>query len=529
MEENKFDQLLKPVPFAIKHLSHLVNYMQSGVELEEEDWQNLTEGQKTEVLNLAKEKLKQSPNSWAANLDWLALYKLVCLLDPGADSAPLGNRAVEITRRTIGFLETMPMVDPSSNQAITETLPMVRERLAGLYRVWCLQKSPAGRQLCQAKFMEWDAEAGKLPATQINVYLQSRIRASEVFLRGLSDFSKNQLTAFLAQRAKNNQLAQFRAKLEEKDGNYFYSCADRSGKIRKWRMSIETELFVCFRSTEPGEENLLFAAMPDDVMPVLANTATLDGVLQKTVDDAARETSEAQKNAMDGYDLPRDRTIAHFRVFPSGYDVVVEPAMTDSILMTSVLTRRYGNKVLPQPPLLTEDPVADLRVSISALLSGPQQSAVNGLHIMVDIYAHGMKDYLVFGHKVRAADLLQLVKDFPACTFTFNTIACFGGGLVGGFENNSEFQNDPALQKRVAIFTQAKGSNPNKDAGYVRAGTIYNYYLMKFLQEGKTYGQAARMADREVKVTLPNDAEAIINGQRMVKNSGNDPADQMTA
>ena len=84
-----------------------------------------------------------------------------------------------------------------------------------------------------------------------------------------------------------------------------------------------------------------------------------------------------------------------------------------------------------------------------------------------------------------------------------------------GFVGNDEFKKYPELEKRITLFTQTKGNRLNTNSAGKQATTIYYYYLMKSLGEGKTYGAAARMADENVKSYTSNDPEAFIGGQKL--------------
>ena len=139
----------------------------------------------------------------------------------------------------------------------------------------------------------------------------------------------------------------------------------------------------------------------------------------------------------------------------------------------------------------------------------------NPAHFCIDIFSHGSKDHFVFEKQLQAKDIVQITKDFPQCTFTYNTIACYGAGMMKGTLENTDFAKDKELQSRLTVFTQSKGDIPNLPA-YSTAVTMYYVHLMQALNDGKSYGEAHRRADIEVKKYLPVDAEAVIDGQKLV-------------
>ena len=81
---------------------------------------------------------------------------------------------------------------------------------------------------------------------------------------------------------------------------------------------------------------------------------------------------------------------------------------------------------------------------------------------------------------------------------------------------NEEYKQSKDLQSRITLFTQTKGDIPNQMVDPTAAGTHYYLHFMRALKEGKTWGAAARTADIEVKQYMPLDAEAVIDGRKLV-------------
>ena len=105
--------------------------------------------------------------------------------------------------------------------------------------------------------------------------------------------------------------------------------------MRKWRLTLEHESLISFRSTSPQETSLVFAAGIKDALDLLENPLKLDKQLEIAVSEYRLENSQQQRKKMDEYDLPKDKKIAHLRVFPQNYDVMIDNGLMDSMLLSS--------------------------------------------------------------------------------------------------------------------------------------------------------------------------------------------------
>lgn len=248
------------------------------------------------------------------------------------------------------------------------------------------------------------------------------------------------------------------------------------------------------------ERNRLLVALELEKFPDLIEKAIQNHQLEKD-----------GKAMAERYNLPMDQPIAHIRLFRRKLDgVVVDSLLPMSCLASGVLAQKYPS-LRTYPILFSEDPNADLRSMLNAIRADRQKGIK---HILIDINSHGMDDHFVFDKPMRAEDLLSIAREFPEFTFTFNTPACYGGGIEK-LKDDPKLRFDPAM-KRCAFFMHSKGNVVNIPSLLGRGGGEINQLI--FLQtllknQGVTYGKAAYEADIKAKKLIPNDASAIIRGQ----------------
>ena len=145
-------------------------------------------------------------------------------------------------------------------------------------------------------------------------------------------------------------------------------------------------------------------------------------------------------------------------------------------------------------------------------------------HFVIELYNHGSPDSLPFSKPVTAKTLIDIAQAYPSCSFTYSTVACFGGGIRNQFLN--ELKSHPDLANRIDLIMEAKPesvthlvnihgqssdpSTPNR----LRSTLYLNELMIGILdQRVKTYGEAVRSADESTKRLFPQDAEEVINGK----------------
>jgi hypothetical protein len=94
----------------------------------------------------------------------------------------------------------------------------------------------------------------------------------------------------------------------------------------------------------------------------------------------------------------------------------------------------------------------------------------------------------------------------------YETTPHYGGGLNEGLQK--EMKADPNLQRRLNVFLQTRGNVVNLQSFGGTMASNYSAHLIQALLDPsvRTFGAAARRADRETKQYMPTDAEAIIGG-----------------
>jgi hypothetical protein len=231
------------------------------------------------------------------------------------------------------------------------------------------------------------------------------------------------------------------------------------------------------------------------------------------------EKEKAQKSKLEKFDLPKDKKGAYLRFFPSKSDDVIASTLQSSGIKAAVLNHRYPN--LKTKPIIFADNFK------KALYSNIKKAYDQGTRFFyIDVYNHGEKKGLGFKALPNAQDIANIIKKFPDAKFVFNTIACYVGCLRKGFLK--AMQLDPKLKKQISVFLQTKPDLVNlvsivkkpdltKSKQFYGYSTYYQLFLIKALQEGKTYGQAAVYADQESKKHMYLNPEAIIGGELFVK------------
>jgi len=240
------------------------------------------------------------------------------------------------------------------------------------------------------------------------------------------------------------------------------------------------------------------------------------GDIQGLMDRANHNFDNEKKHtrSLEEFDLPGEEKISYIRVFPKNYDKVISAALHGSAILAGVLERNYPN-LEAKPVLFTSDPYEDLVEAIKN--EYPLKKT-----FFLDFYAHGSETQLVYSRPLNAQDLVKISNEFPQAKFIVSTIACSGGGLKKGLDE--EFKKDTDAASRFNVFLQVKPHRLNlvsrdlvltilkaskssslgeKPAGEHSVGeeysTAYFLSLIKTLNKGGSFGKAVRKADDKSK------------------------------
>jgi hypothetical protein len=298
-----------------------------------------------------------------------------------------------------------------------------------------------------------------------------------------------------------------------------------NGVEEKWDISIIAGEAFFLRSRSDARRAFMFE--PN----VLNNDPSrLIALAKQAAKDTEQEKSEKQKEAMQNYELPEDRPIVVVRVIDVSsldQDTAMKTALSTSSLKARALELRYPNNLHILAPIFVRNQDPSLAIE-SAIFQAQTELKREDIHVILDLYSHGQKDKIGFGdNKLTAGNIVSIAKNKPACTFTVDTIACYGGGLIEDVQSLQDFQEDEVLKKRIALFTHAKSNAPNVSESFsidfygaevspgIGFSDVYTREFIRSLLKGKTYGEAALQADERTKDIWYTDGEAIINGQKL--------------
>lgn len=249
-----------------------------------------------------------------------------------------------------------------------------------------------------------------------------------------------------------------------------------------------------------------------------------DGALSSRLDEALTLHALERENeaALRSYDLPRDRTTTHIRLFDAEYDRVVSYWLQSSALLCRTLEGQYGERYQSLPASFSQNVKETLRTEIRETLAEDPSAS----HFLLDLYDHGARGRIAFPGGLDAQDLADLAEEFPQCTFDVMTVACYGGGLRPEFQRLCE--EKPELAARINLFIHTRPTEVNLvPAGKFEPelnssfrGSPYHYFFMEALLQGKakSFGAAAEYADEKSKGAVPVDAESLINGTLITAN-----------
>lgn len=332
------------------------------------------------------------------------------------------------------------------------------------------------------------------------------------------------------------------------DGTWIYHQQATSALPEsRWRMErFGGDLDSVILRTVPGDGLSRVLTVPAAQLFDAIEKGRMQDLIAVAIQNAEKEA--AGQDLLDRYDLPKDRKAVHVRVFPKSLqkgfaDDPVESTLMTSMILSATLRSRYGDRMALLPPLFSDDPAPELSSQVHAAYR-------QGIrHFVIDIFAHGDPDSLAFRAPLRMDVLMDLARACPEGSFTINTSACYGGGLVKSFLDDSNRD----LQERIALFTQTKPDMVNLPASLATpsqmresqadgvspaatprsredfrrtspgqrlryGGTNYYIELIHGLLQGHGYGRACRDADRRSK-RFGTDGDSVIHGQHVTTHS----------
>ncbi len=286
-----------------------------------------------------------------------------------------------------------------------------------------------------------------------------------------------------------------------------------------------------------GTSRLVFVGDPDALMQTGGSTAELfpfnrmdtsaiKSKLRTAVTRRASESADAAGVAR--FDLPRGEPILYTGVFDQTDPTEENHARHFGSFLGSLGGgSRYnvvgsGNDTFPA--------TSNLLDVLEARFDGALGRGIKNHYLYFSV--HGDTNAVYFTTpdrrqlRIEPAALMALFNKpkFRDCRFTLRMNCCNSGGFRSG-EMAALFRA-PGEAGRISVFIQTKPELPNPirttDASLrlpdgTRSrnfDTPYDYYLVKFLSEGLTYGEAHRRADEETKKNFPGlDAGVFRSGE----------------
>ncbi len=219
-----------------------------------------------------------------------------------------------------------------------------------------------------------------------------------------------------------------------------------------------------------------------------------------------RKSEQADAAGMRDFDLPRNRPVAYLGFYPTS-----DPTERSQIESFGPFLRSRGYPMVGdgQPAVgIARDPIGTMRTRIAA------QRQLGVKDMFLNISVHGDEQGIVFGPladgtsgRVSPQQFLALLNQFPDCNFFITLNACHGGGFNTASYTGLNSTNS-ASGRRVTVFVQTKPEllNPvHRPTGSDREqfSSPYDYFLVHYLQQGMSYGQAHLAADEATKRLYP--------------------------
>lgn len=473
--------------------------------------------------------LREEPASLEGHMRWQALARFLRDLDETAHAQflpavlqnlqnVLRNLEKQIAeedakreqeRKTDPLLNLLPR--NTRRSSLSPRLEMQSRCLGVAYELLGLQTDSRCVSACNRVIAEMDEQVRK---TEPEI-LQSAIRTGiEAARKGHQELDAKH--AFESLRKLVTTLATFQELplMEAPTGDHYLYREPRAGGTVSWKIAVDPGPTGLCTIRRADNQNMLLVLPYQDLMNALEENR-LPKLTAQAEENYRQEHREEGVKALESYDIPRDEQSAYLRVLPKTFDSLVASSILTGGMTASTLERRYPN-LRSYPMLFTDSPRDALMNSIREIRAEGRR------HFVIDIFSHGMPEYLCFRERLTAQDLAAVMEEFPDCHFTFLTIACYGGGLSEGMQKI--IANNPQLRSRVALFLQTRGNVGNLPTRGGVAVTDYTMHLLNALNNPatRTMGAAVRQADLATKSYLPVDSESIIRGIHVGSNESPD-------
>lgn len=438
-----------------------------------------------ETVEILKQLNNLKPQTFDGYIDWIRHAERL----KECDIVLYALRKNEVEKK-VG--EVIKMIHPKG-------IPSIDQLDAEARKLWILYSvcSFVNVNLCADALKSIEEQMQKKSPKEISAYLDGKIKSAYKIYDAERNQGLQEIYELIEIAVRTNNIKGF----EKKGNEYFYNS--------EWKIENPGGETVVMRKIQ--NPNILIAIGTRAFIEVMEE-GKVNKFCQEAEENYKDENREMKKETLDNFDLPKDQKVKYLRIFPGEYDEVTSTEILTSIMMTGILKKKYSQMDIA-PIIFTNDP-------ISALTPQLIEAYKNGTrYFSIDFFSHGSENALLFDKEIKAEDLKKLMERFPDAIFTFGTNACFGGGLREGMMKI--FEKNPGLAGRMNIFLQTKPNIENKSAvvsktwRYNDLGLATSYYHLQFIKamnEGKTYGQAARIADIETKKHIHIDAEAMIYG-----------------
>jgi hypothetical protein len=271
---------------------------------------------------------------------------------------------------------------------------------------------------------------------------------------------------------------------------------------------------------QEGHLERMIAMPPERFMEALAAN-TLSRHVDSARKVAEEEGAKRHREGLQRFDIPHDvPTVRIDLIARAEFDPVAPSQLFSTMLERDILEQRY-HAPRGEPPrtfecrpiLFTDNPVESIR----AELQRASKQYPRGFCVQCNLIAHGTPDRVAFEHAIGAADIAGLLRECGACRHLIvSGVPCFGGGLRQQMQKLFQTKEGRELATRLSLFLQTKPDTVNLATRRGRespGATLYTYFFILGISQGRTFGEAARMADLETKRIAPIDAEALIDGE----------------
>lgn len=479
----------------------LVRIADGGGNLSSRDTDRIESQARPQIIKIIVAQLSDngSPVSIRDYRDWQARAAVLHALDT-AEYARLQNAILTNLRAALARTD---IEWPDANNIQT-----FRNRGEAVHRLLTMQRSSQGVTLCLDKIAELERSIQRIHGDNLVRIVAGFSNATQEFMQKLEKAGRPVFREEIIALARIQRLP-----LVEQSYGWHYENPERNGTKTNWLIqgAHDSADIVVFRNT--NNRSMMVALTKRELLEALEQSRLPD-LVERARKNYREENDEENVKVIESFDLPRNEPVAYVRLFPRTFDnQTIDKGLLTANLMSIAMQRQYPN-LRSLPILFSDTPKKDLIETIR----NQRQQASPPRHFFIDVYSHGSRESLDFEQQLTAADIADIVRQFPECHFTMNTVACFGGGLNEGIQK--EIKTDPALRRRLTVFLQTRGNVVNLASFRGEMASDYNVYLIQALLDPnvRTYGMAARRADVEVKRYMPTDAEAIIQGIHIGRN-----------